>query len=559
MVTPTEHAAVQRILILGGGFAGVNVAMQLEKRLRHVPNAEISLVNQENYFVFQPLLAEVVSGNIGLLDTVNPIRRLLKRARLYVREIDSIDLKARTVTLTPGFRPRPDILQYDHLVLALGNVTDFRGIPGLPEHAMAFKSLADAVQLRNHLLHALEEASIETDAEVRLALLTFVVAGGGFSGVEVAAEMNDFLRRIAKEYRQVDPRAIRVILIHNGDQVLHRELGAGLSKYATDVLRKKGVELMLGRKLKAASRDAAILDNGQRIPTRTLVSTVPSSPNPLIDSLDVLKDRGRPVVDGFLEMASHPSVWALGDCAMVPMGGEGEVCPPTAQHAIRQATTVAVNIAASITGSKKQTFSFKGLGKMGSIGHHSAVAELFNRFRVSGFFAWIMWRSVYWAKLPGTARKIRVGVAWLLDLIIPPDTVELKLHGAAGVTQAHFEAGDVVFNQGDLGDAFYIITEGEAEVLVESEGSSRLVAVLSAGEYFGELALLNNLRRSATVRCKKAMTVLSMRRRDFNALTSNLPSLKQSFQQVTYAQEPTPSDCPANASHSTDEQISQEL
>lgn len=538
MASPSANPPVQRVLILGGGFAGINVAMQLEKRLKRFPDVELALVNQENYFVFQPLLAEVVSGNIGLLDTVNPIRRLLKRTRLYVREIDSIDLDERTVTLTPGFRPRPDILRYDHLVLALGNVTDFRGIPGLPEHAMPFKTLADAVQLRNHLLHALEEASIENDDEIRLGLLTFVVAGGGFSGVEVAAEMNDFLRRIAKEYRQIDASAIRVILIHNGDQVLHRELGSGLSKYATDVLRRKGVELLLGRKLKTASRDAAILDDGQRIRTHTLVSTVPSSPNPLIDSLDIPKDRGRPLVDRFLELPSHPHVWALGDCALVPMAGQGEYCPPTAQHAIRQATTVARNIVANISGGEKKTYDFKGLGKMGSIGHHSAVAELFNRFRFSGFFAWILWRTVYWGKLPGAARKVRVGVAWFLDLIMPPDTVELRLHGSAGVTKAHFESGDVIFNQGDLGDAFYIILEGEAEVFIEADGSSRLVAVLSAGDYFGELALLNNLRRSATVRCKKAMTVLAMRRGDFSALTSNLPSMKQSFQQRVYADLP---------------------
>ncbi|MEZ6153529.1 MAG: FAD-dependent oxidoreductase [Pirellulaceae bacterium] len=538
MESPSQEPSVQRVLILGGGFAGINVAQQLEKRFKRFPNVEIAIVNSENYFVFQPLLAEVVSGNIGLLDTVSPIRRLLKRARLYVREIDSIDLNQRTVTLTPGFRPRPDILHYDHLVLALGNVTDFRGIPGLPEHALPFKTLADAVHLRNHLLHALEEASIETDDDVRAGLLTFVVAGGGFSGVEVAAEMNDCLRRIAKEYRQIDPRAIRVILVHNGDQVLHRELGAGLSKYATDVLRKKGVELQLGRRLKTATRDAAILDDGQRILTRTLVSTVPSSPNPLIDSLDIPKDRGRLVVDRFLELSGHPQVWGLGDCALVPMASKGEFCPPTAQHAIRQANTVAQNIAASIMGGKRQAFNFKGLGKMGSVGHHSAVAELFNRFRISGFFAWIMWRTVYWSKLPGTARKIRVGAAWFLDLIVPPDTIELKLSQPGGVTQSHFEVGEIIFSQGDLGDAFYIILEGEAEIIIESGGASQIVAVLSAGEYFGELALLNNKRRSATVRCKTPMNVLSMRRADFNALTTNLPSLKHTFQQMKYSNSP---------------------
>ncbi len=549
MTTASDRSPVRRILVLGGGFAGINTVQRLEKLLKHEPDVEIALVNQENYFVFQPLLAEVVSGNIGLLDTVNPIRRMLKRTRLYGREIDSIDLNAKTVTLSPGFRPRPDVLDYEHLVLALGNVTDFRGIPGLPEHALPFKTLADAVYLRNHLLHALEEASIENDPKVRAQLLTFVVAGGGFSGVEVAAEMNDFLRRIARDYRRITTDEIRVVLVHTGDQVLHRELGPNLSKYATDVLRKKGVELILGHRLKTASRDAAILDDGQRIETRTLVSTVPSSPNPLIDSLEIPKDRGRPTVDRYLQVTDHPDLWALGDCALVPMPGSkgsggketngkgagvAEYCPPTAQHAIRQATTVADNIAAEILGGKKKEFGFKGLGKMGSVGHHSAVAELFNRFRFSGFIAWIMWRTVYWFKLPGFTRKTRVGIAWFLDLVMPPDMVELKLHGSGGVSQAHFEAGDIVFHQGDLGDAFYIILEGQAEVIIESDGESRTVAVLSAGEYFGELALMNNHRRSATIRCKTPMNVLAMRRADFSALTSNLPDLKKSFQSVEY-------------------------
>lgn len=537
---PETQSRATRVLILGGGFAGINTAQRLEKLFRkQSADVEISLVNQENYVVFQPLLAEVVSGNIGLLDTVNPIRRMLKKARLYVREIEDIDIDAGTVTLTPGFRPRPDVLEYDHLVLALGNVTDFRGIPGLPEHALPFKTLADAVCLRNHLLHALEEASIESDPEMRSALLTFVIAGGGFSGVEVAAEMNDFLKRVAQDYRRIDTDEIRVVLIHSGERVLHRELGVNLSEYATEVLRKKGVELVLGHRLKAASRDAAVLDDGRRIATRTLVSTVPSSPNPLIDSLDIPKQRGRPTVDRTLEVQGHPNLWALGDCAMVPSPGEeGEFCPPTAQHAIRQANTVAYNIAATIRGNERKDFDFEGLGKMGAIGHHSAVAELFNRFRFSGFIAWFMWRTVYWIKLPGITRKIRVGIAWALDLIMPPDIVELKLHGSGGVKQAHFESGDVVFEQGDLGDAFYIILEGEAEVIITADGESKVVAVLTAGEYFGELALMNKHRRSATIRCRTAVNVLAMRRADFNALTSSLPDLKKSFQLVHYADTP---------------------
>lgn len=521
-----------RILILGGGFAGVYTAKYLERLVGNDANIEITIVNQENYFVFQPLLAEVVSGNIGLLDMVNPIRRILPRSRLYVREIESLDLAARAVTLTPGFRPRADVVRYDHLVLALGSVTDFRGIAGLHEHALPFKTLADAVYLRNHLLHVLEEASIEEDAQLRQQLLTFVVAGGGFSGVEVAAEMNDFLHRVAKQYRQIDVKSIRVLLVHSGERVLTRELGEGLSQYATNVLQKRGVEMRLGRRLKTASINAAVLDDGERIPTRTLVSTVPSSPNPLIESLEIANQRGRVLVDRYLEVEGQENLWALGDCALVPTATEGEYCPPTAQHASRQAKTLAHNIAARIRGGRLKQFSFAGLGKMGSVGHHSAVAEIFGRFKISGFLAWLMWRTVYWWKLPGIVRKIRVGVAWALDLVIPADSVQLRLTTSAGVTQAHFEAGETVFRQGDLGDALYIILEGSAEVVLESHGEQKVIATLGSGDYFGEQALLNNRTRAATIRCIRPMNVLALRKGDFSALTANLPELHDSFQRV---------------------------
>ena len=198
--------ARKRIVILGGGFGGVYTARYLEKALGRRDDFELLLVNKENYFVFQPMLPEVISGSIGLLDTVSPLRRMLPRTHLHVRDVESIDLANRTVTTSPGFRPHPHVIPYDYLVLALGNVTDFRGMRGLPEHAIPFKNLADAVHLRNHIIRALEEAAIEDhDPELRTQLLTFVVAGGGFSGVEVVAEINDFVREVSRNYQGIDP------------------------------------------------------------------------------------------------------------------------------------------------------------------------------------------------------------------------------------------------------------------------------------------------------------------------------------------------------------------
>ncbi|MEO8497806.1 MAG: FAD-dependent oxidoreductase [Planctomycetota bacterium] len=521
-----------RIVILGGGFAGVYTARKLERLLGRRTDVEISLVNRDNYFVFQPLIPEIVSGNVGILDTVSPIRSLIKRTRLFVRDVDRVDLEKRRVILCAGFKPRPYVLDYDHLVLALGNVTDFRGMPGLHEHALPFKNVADAIELRNHLIRVLEEASVETDPEFRKQLLTFVVAGGGFSGVEVAAEMNDFLRREGERQYPIDPKEIRVVLVHSGLRVLEREMGEKLSKYAMRVLERHGVEMCMNRRLKAATPEAAVLDNDERILTKTLVSTVPSFPNPLIDGLDLPKQKGRVEVDEHLRVKDRPGLWALGDCALVPIAGTDTFCPPTAQHATRQAEVLAANIVATMHTRPLKSFRFQGLGKLGALGHHRAVAELFGKVRIGGFPAWLLWRTIYWWKLPGFMRKVKVGLSWALDLAFPPDFSQLKLSPSQGVGQAHFEAGEYVFHQGDLGDALYIIVKGTADVVKECDGQEDVLAQLHAGEMFGELALLNQPTRMASIRCTTALDVIVIRRSEFGVLATNLTSFRENIDRL---------------------------
>ncbi|MBI4641586.1 MAG: FAD-dependent oxidoreductase [Candidatus Tectomicrobia bacterium] len=522
----------KRVVILGGGFAGVYTAMYLESMLGNRDDFEIAIVNKENYLVFQPMLAEVVSGNIGILDTVSPIRRLLPRSDLHVRDVEGIDFGNKIVILSPGFRPRPHLVSYDYLVIALGTVTDFRGMPGLHEHALPFKNLADALYLRNHLIHVLEEADIEEDPELRQRLLTFVVAGGGFSGTEVIAELNDFVRHVAKNYRDIDPKQIRVILLHSGERVLDGELSEGLSLYAQSILKKRGVEIRFKTRLAAATPEEAILSSGERIPTKTLISTVPASPNPIIEMLSLPKERGRIKADMSMQVEGHSDIWALGDCALIPNPTGQGFCPPTAQHAIREGKIAAQNIVAAIRGGEKKVFTFKGLGVMGALGHRSAVAQLLGGIKLSGILAWFMWRGIYWWKLPGLDRKIKVGASWLLDLLMPPDLVQLKLGYSQGVAQAHYEPGEVIFRQGDLGDCLYIIMSGEAEVLHEDHGHEHLLAQLGPGDYFGEMALLNQKTRTATIRCLTAMDLLTLRKGDFGMLVTNLPAMRQSFDRI---------------------------
>ena len=522
-----------RILILGGGFGGVYTALTLEKLLKKEirrGEIELGLVSRENYMVFQPMLPEVISGSIGILDTITPIRRLCPSTNLYTRTIESIDFGHRSVTATAGFGSRQCHLHWDHLVLALGNVTSFAGQPGLAEYALPFKYLGDALALRNRIIQTLEEADIEQDPEIRRALLTFVVAGGGFSGVEAVAEINDFVRAAAASFRNLDPREIRVVLVHAGSIVLP-ELPASLGTFAQDILMKRGVEIRFNTLLAGATADAALLKDGGRIPTRTLVSTVPSGPNPLITMLPLKLERGRVVVDETLAVADYPGVWAVGDCAAIRDARTGELCPPTAQHATREAQCVARNIVATLRGEARRAFSFKELGKMGALGHRSAVAEIFG-LKISGFLAWWLWRTIYLMKLPGLDRKIRVATDWTLDLILPPDIVQLETRRALGVRREYFEPGQVIFREGDRGDHLYVVSEGEVEVLREGADGETSLRRLGRGECFGEIALVSDRPRTATVRAVSPSNVLAVDREAFQALFATLPPLKSFFESL---------------------------
>jgi len=523
-----------RILILGGGFGGVYTALTLGKLLKAELDrglVELGLVNRDNYIVFQPMLPEVISGSIGIIDTITPIRRLCPRTNLYTRMIEGIDLKRRRVTAAAGFGSQQLYMEYDHLVIALGNVTSFAGQPGLAEHALPFKYLSDALVLRNHAIHVLEEADIEPDPEIRRSLLTFVVAGGGFSGVEAVAELNDFVRAAAKSFRNVMREEIKVILLHAGPLILP-ELPESLAGFAQRLLMKRGVEIRLNTRLYGATGDAALLEGGARIATRTLVSTVPSGPNPLVAMLPCRKERGRMVTDAHLELPDDAGVWAVGDCALIIDSQTGQPSPPTAQHAIREARCVADNIVASLRETPKRTFAFKALGKMGALGHRSAVAEVFG-VKLSGLLAWWLWRTIYLMKLPGLDRKIRVAVDWTLDLLLPGDIVQLRTERSVGIRREHFEAGEVIFQEGGHGEWLYVIVDGLVDVVKQVAGQGEApLRRLGPGDCFGEIALLGDHIRTATTRSVTAANLLAVDRDAFHALFSTLPPLRDFFERL---------------------------
>jgi NADH dehydrogenase len=519
-----------RVVVLGGGFGGVYTALCLERLVAKGAPVDVSLVNRENYLVFQPMLGEVIAGDVGILDTVTPLRQMLPRTQLFVREIEGVDLDRRVVTLAAGLTPRPKQLAFDHLVVALGNVTDFRGIPGLPEHALPFKTLAHAVRIRNHVIHALEQSSVERDPDLRRAMLTFVIAGGGFSGTEVAAALNDFVRRAVHDYRSIPSDEVRIILVHSGKSVLDRELKPRLAAYATTALAEQGIELILGERLVAASPRRAVLSGGRQISTRTLISTVPSSPNPVLEQLGVPTARGRLECDATLAVKGCDGVSAVGDCGLIPMPS-GEPCPPTAQHAIRQAKVLAANIVARQTGAPLRSFAFTGLGKLGPLGHRHAVAELPGGIRLAGLPAWVLWRGIYWSKLPGASRKTRVAISWLSDLVLRPQPVQLSLGGGSGATHGHYEPGETVFDEGDVGDSLFMILSGRVEVRKHFGAEPRVVRTLGPGEYFGEMALLGSHPRTATTRALTPLDVLVLPGSDFAAIADSLAEFRRGFEE----------------------------
>ena len=258
---------------------------------------------------------------------------------------------------------------------------------------------------------------------------------------------------------------------------------------------------------------------------------MPSSANPVIAALDVPNEHGKIMADQFLRVLNHDNVWVLGDCARIPdPSGQGFV-PSTAQHAVRESNIAAHNILAAIRGGNMEKFAFRGLGKLGSLGHHRAVAELFGRVRLSGRLAWFVWRTLYWMKLPGADRKLKVALSWLLDVLIPPETVQLRMDPSRAISQLHFEPGENVFRQGDMGDSFYMILDGNVDVIREENGQERKLATLGPGDYFGEMALLRSNTRSATIRCVTPLKLLSLRRSDFGILCANLPKLRGDFEE----------------------------
>ena len=422
----------KRVMILGGGFGGVYAALQLEKVLAKRHDIQVTLVNRDNFFLFTPMLHEVAASDLDLTNIVSPVRKLLRRVDFFEGDVERIDLHSKKVTLSHGSDHHHHDVPYDYLVIALGSITNFFNLPGLAERALTMKSLGDAIHLRNRMIAHLEEADTECAASIREPLMTFVVAGGGFAGVETVAGMNDFVREALPYYPHLGERDVRVVLVHPGEVILP-ELGEELGRYTQKKLQERKIEIRTRTRVTGVSDEGVQLSDGSFLKTRTLVWTAGTSPHPLLATLPCEKDKGRLRANEHLEVSGFPGVWALGDCTVVPDHRTGKPHPPTAQHALREGRVVASNVMAAIRGGPKKAFDFSSLGQLAAIGRRTGVARVLG-FNFSGFTAWWLWRTIYLSKLPRFEKKLRVALDWTLDLFFSKDLVQFLTERAPSLS-----------------------------------------------------------------------------------------------------------------------------
>jgi NADH dehydrogenase len=401
------------------------------------------LVSQENFVLFTPMLHEVAGSDAAATDVVQPLRKMLRHTGVLIGDIESIDLDKKQVRVRQSDLVHHRDLTYDHLVLALGSVSNFYHTPGIEEHALTMKTLGDALAVRNRAIDALELADGEPDEILRKAMMTVVVVGGGFAGVETVVAVKDLMREAMKFYNNLSEDMLRIVLVDAG-QIILPELGESLGLYAEKELGKRGVEIHLKTAVKGYDGKEVLLGDGTKIPCNIIIWTAGITPVPIVSTLPCAKERGHIVANEFLQVQDRPGVWALGDCAQVPdLTNPGKFCPPTAQHAIRQGRCLARNILADLRGTPKRPFAFRTIGQLASLGRRTGVAQILG-VNFSGFVAWWMWRTIYLMKLPRFEKRLRVALDWTWDLLFSKDLVKFLSRRKETISQPQAEVVDAM-------------------------------------------------------------------------------------------------------------------
>jgi NADH dehydrogenase len=515
----------RRIIIVGGGFGGVKCARRLRAQLP-ASEWEIVLFNRENHMVFHPLLAEVAGASINANAVAAPLRQLLSSVSCRSESVTAIDLDRHTLeyeALDGHGAPLP----YDHLVLACGRPVNLNAVPGMSDHAFALKTIGDALSIRAHAIQQLEIGEVSDDPDARRHALSFIGIGDGFSGVEMAGELNDLVRSSRRFYPHIDVSELSITIVHSGNQILP-EVSSDLRDFARRKMEEAGITILLGARAAAVTNDGIWLKDGRRLFGATVVSTIGTTTHRLIERLVCSKENGALCTEPDMRLSGYEGAWSIGDCARIMNGADGKVCPTTGQFAERQGRQVADNIVRAIRGEPTKPFSYRPQGQLCAIGGRNAVAEI-RGMHLSGFPAWWVWRTVYLLKLPSWGRRIKVAGDWTWELFFPRDLMSLRPDPTERVSHAFYREGDYVFRQGDPAQNFYAVEKGEVEVMRRAPAGDRddLIAVLGPGEFFGEMALLEHRPRSATVRAKSDAEITVLGTEVFTRLSKALLPLQQ--------------------------------
>ena len=534
-----------RVVCLGSGWVSFYLSRAIRPAVRR-GDVDLTVIGRENFHTFHGFIPEMLVGRIQPTQILAPARRLVAPGRFVNAHIQAIDLDRREITVQRLLDTRTYTVSYDHLVLGLGtrDATD-RG-RGLAEHAFRLRSAYDALACRNHLISVLEMAELEEDETERRRLLTFVVAGGNFGGIEVAAELEEFAREAARtQYPRIRPEEVRVVVVHPGQRILP-ELDPhhlNLLDWAERYLATQQIEFRLGRRLASATAEEAVLDDGTRIPTRTIISCVGTGVNPLIAGLPFERDeRGRVRTDATGRVLGTENVWAAGDCAAIPHP-KGGTCPPLAVWAMMEARRVGLNLAHVARGEAPKALGFSGLGDACSLGRRRAVAHL-RGFPIVGIAGWVTWRIFALGFIPTWDRRLRLLLDWLLVPLSGREMVQMQGTERVGVVREVFEPGQEIVRQGELGARLYLVAEGEVAVVqLGADGTERPLATLGPGEHFGEMAVFQGTRRTATVRALSRVAVLSLGRQEAVALSETVRAFGDELR--TLPRSATPASAPS--------------
>ncbi len=505
MTNPTK------VVCLGGGYAAMHLVKSMRKAIKN-GIVELTIIDKNNYHTFHGLIAEMLGGQLQPGQIASPSRRLFKPARFHNAIIEDIDTKNKLVTTFREFDNKQFEISFDHLVVSLGSVDDLSRYPGIAEHTFRLKNYWDCFEVRNHIIHMLELAEIETDPIERKRLLNFVIVGGNYAGVEVATELPSFFKKIRPEFPGLHSDEISVNLIHSGNSILpelnlrYPKLVSAATKYIT---RQSNLKIILNTRIKSATGDEAVFEDGSKIQTRTIISCTGNAQSPLLEKLDLKRDKmHRLITDPYGNAIDQKYIWAAGDCAAVPMT-DGGTAPPLAIFAMTAGSLVGKNIVNYIQNRPLTKYSFTGLGDAASLGNRTAVGH-FKGIPLLGFHAWVIWRIFMFLYIPTWDRRLRALSDWLLWPIIGRDIVSIQKKEGLGISKKLFEPGQLIVVEGDIGKNLYVIQSGKVEIIKEDNGKSEFLAELGPGNHFGEQAIYSGTARTASVRAKTRVELLAI-------------------------------------------------